>query len=218
MAIGDRVLRHSSLRSCGCVAFVAAALVLAGCGDGDQQTEVGIGATTVPAQAGAPAQAAAPAEAAAPAQPTPSAPPSAPAAVPAPGGAAAEAAAPAEVAAPAEAAAPAQQAAATSTTKAAEVGVAPAGEEVNDKGDPIRLDETASLACANAEFARDDLRNGNRDGALSSLSAAADRAKPSAVKEISSRAEKMRSALSAADPLAVVEDFLVTCQAKGHLL
>lgn len=96
--------------------------------------------------------------------------------------------------------------------------MAPAGEEVNDKGDIIRLDETASLACANAEFARDDLRNGNRAGAATNLAAAADRAKPSAVADISGRAQKMRTALSAADPLAVVEDFLATCQAKGHLL
>ena len=98
------------------------------------------------------------------------------------------------------------------------MGVAPVGEEVNDKGDPIRLDETASLACANAEFARDDLRNGDRTAAATDLAAAADRAKPSAVAEIANRAEKMRSALSAAEPLVVVEDFLATCQAKGHLL
>jgi hypothetical protein len=103
-------------------------------------------------------------------------------------------------------------------TKAAKVGVPPIGEDINDKGDPIRLDETASLACANAEFARDDLRNGNIDSAIANLKAAADRARPSAVGELAGRADAIRTAVESGKALAVVEAFIAECVARGHLL
>jgi hypothetical protein len=98
----------------------------------------------------------------------------------------------------------------------ATVGIPDEGERTNEGGVPITLDETAALACANAEFARDSITFDNLDQAERDLSAAADRAEVSEQPAIADEADTIRAALDMADPLAVVEAFLDICVEHGH--
>jgi hypothetical protein len=102
------------------------------------------------------------------------------------------------------------------TTLPAAVGIPAEGERTNEGGVPITLDETAALACANAEFARDSITFDNLDQAERDLSAAADRAEVSEQPAIADEADTIRAALDTADPLAVVEAFLDICVEHGH--
>jgi hypothetical protein len=102
------------------------------------------------------------------------------------------------------------------TTLPATVGIPAEGERTNEGGVPITLDETAALACANAEFARDSITFDNLDQAERDLSAAADRAEVSEQPAIADEADTIRAALDTADPLAVVEAFLDICVEHGH--
>jgi len=102
------------------------------------------------------------------------------------------------------------------TTLPATVGIPAEGERTNEGGVPITLDETAALACANAEFARDSITFDDLDQAERDLSAAADRAEVSEQPAIADEADTIRAALDAADPLAVVEAFLDICVEHGH--
>ena len=109
------------------------------------------------------------------------------------------------------------EAPATTTTLAAEVGLPPEEERgENEAGVRIDLDETASLACANAEFAREALRTDLLDDALVFTSNAADRAEPSAVVELADLAPTMRAAQSADEIAAVIDQALEICVDLGH--
>lgn len=101
------------------------------------------------------------------------------------------------------------------TTLPATVGI-PEDDRTNEGGVPITLDETAALACANAEFARDSITFDNPEQAERDLNAAADRAEVSEQPAIADAADTIRGALDAADPLAVVEAFLDICVEHGH--
>ena len=103
------------------------------------------------------------------------------------------------------------------TTLPATVGIPEEGEErLNEGGVPITLDETAALACANAEFARDSINFANFEQAERDVSAAADRAEPSEQPDIADAADSIRGAMSAPDPVLVVEAFLDICIDHGH--
>lgn len=103
------------------------------------------------------------------------------------------------------------------TTLPATVGIPEEGEErLNEGGVPITLDETAALACANAEFARDSINFANFEQAERDVSAAADRAEPSEQPDIAEAADSIRGAMSAPDPVLVVEAFLDICIDHGH--
>lgn len=104
---------------------------------------------------------------------------------------------------------------APTTTLPATIGI-PDDERTNEGGVLITLDETAALACANAEFARDSINFDNLGQAARDLSAAADRAEVSAQPAIADEADTIRAALDAPDPLAVVEAFLDICVEHGH--
>ena len=80
----------------------------------------------------------------------------------------------------------------------------------------IDLDETAKLACANAEFARDALRESMLSDAVFFTAAAADRAEPSAVVELAGLVPEMRSAQTDAEIAAVIDEVLVVCVERGH--
>ena len=104
-----------------------------------------------------------------------------------------------------------------SSTLPADVGLPPEDERgENEAGVPINLDETASLACANTEFARDAVAAGDADAAVRFLDAAADRAEPSAVDAIAELADSMRAATTLDEADAVVTTVLDTCVELGH--
>ena len=101
------------------------------------------------------------------------------------------------------------------TTLEAEVGIPEGGFGENEGGVPIELDETASLACANTEFARDALAADDVAGALSQLLAAADRAEPSSVAPLAELAPSLRAADAETAP-GLVEQVLGICVDLGH--
>lgn len=104
-----------------------------------------------------------------------------------------------------------------SVTLPADVGLAPEDERgENEAGVPINLDETASLACANAEFARDAVTADDLDAAIRFLEASADRAEPSAVEAIAEHAGSMRAATTLDEVNAAVTAVLDTCVELGH--
>ena len=106
---------------------------------------------------------------------------------------------------------------ATTTTLPAESGLPPEEERgQNEAGVRIDLDETATLTCANAEFARDALRQSLLDDALQYTAAAADRAEPSAVVELAELVPEMRAAQTEAEIEAVIDEALVICVDRGH--
>ncbi|MEM9466235.1 MAG: hypothetical protein AAGA90_12745 [Actinomycetota bacterium] len=106
---------------------------------------------------------------------------------------------------------------ATTTTLPAETGLPPEDERgENEAGVRIDLDETATLTCANAEFARDALRQSMLDVALQYTAAAADRAEPSAVVELAELVPEMRAAQTEAEIDAVIEETLEICVERGH--
>ena len=103
------------------------------------------------------------------------------------------------------------------TTLPATVGLPDEGEErLNEGGVPITLDETAALACANAEFARDSIEFADFEQAERDVSAAADRAEPSEQPAIAEAADLIRGAMDGSDPVVVVEAFLDICVEHGH--
>lgn len=103
------------------------------------------------------------------------------------------------------------------TTLPADTGLPPEDERgENEAGVRIDLDETATLVCANAEFARDSLRSDDLDGALQFTAAAADRAEPSAVTELADLVPQMRAAQTASEIEAVIDETLVICVDRGH--
>lgn len=105
----------------------------------------------------------------------------------------------------------------STTTLAAQVGLPPEDERgENEAGVRIDLDETATLACALAEFARDALRTDMLDIALQDAAAAADRAEPSAVTELAELAPELRAAQTAAEVEAVIDETLDICVERGH--
>ena len=101
---------------------------------------------------------------------------------------------------------------------AAKVGLAPQGKEPrNDLGELVRLDETASLACAHAEFASEAFDDADPGTARQEITAIVRWGAPSANADIS----RASSALgAAAGTVAVSRDgvdaFLALCQSNGH--
>ncbi|MEM9519475.1 MAG: hypothetical protein AAGA37_09150 [Actinomycetota bacterium] len=107
----------------------------------------------------------------------------------------------------------------STTTLPAESGLPPVDERgQNDAGVRLDLDETATLACANAEFARDAVRDDLLDDARFFASAAADRAEPSAVTELADLVAEMRAAQTGDEISAIMTTTLDVCVDHGHQL
>ena len=85
----------------------------------------------------------------------------------------------------------------------------------NSKGEPITLDETALLACAQNQFAWVELKQGATKAASTSLAVAAERAGASAVPEIKQSAATLRTAASSGSPGTEVDRFLALCVDRG---
>jgi len=101
----------------------------------------------------------------------------------------------------------------------AKVGLPPVGREArNVLGEPVRLDETASLACAHAQFTIDALDGADPDLAARELSAVVRWGRPSANAEISAAAGTLVVANASPGQLrAGAHGFLAVCRAAGHL-
>ncbi len=83
----------------------------------------------------------------------------------------------------------------------ADTALPPSGSiSVNDSGQPVTLDETASLACALVDVAAESSRVDDIDEAINFLRQAAQRAEPSSVEDISDEANAMRSATTDTAP------------------
>ncbi len=118
----------------------------------------------------------------------------------------------------------------TSTTPAAEVttptlprtaqvGLPPAGAEPRNQLDqPIRLDESAALACARGEFALEALDAGDAALARNEVAEVARWGAPSANAAISRAAVELAATFSEAPSRSRVEAFLAVCTANGHVL
>lgn len=99
----------------------------------------------------------------------------------------------------------------------------PAGKTVLGKkgrtynGGPINLDETALLACAKAQIALVELKEGSPTIAAEQLDLAAARANESSVKAIASQADALAKAAGspAADATTTVDSFVKLCASKG---
>ena len=106
---------------------------------------------------------------------------------------------------------------APTTTLPAATGLPPVEDRgENEAGVRIDLDETATLTCANAEFAREALRMAMLDDALQYAAAAADRAEPSAVVELAQLASQLRAAETAAEVESAIDTTLAICVDRGH--
>ncbi len=100
----------------------------------------------------------------------------------------------------------------------AKVGLPPQGKEPrNDLGDPVRLDETASLACAHAEFASEAFDDADQVTAREEITAIARWGMPSANADIS-RASSALGGTGGTVPASRggVDAFLALCQSNGH--
>lgn len=100
----------------------------------------------------------------------------------------------------------------------AKVGLAPQGKEpLNDLGDPVRLDETASLACAHAEFALEAFDDADPGTARQEITATARWGTPSANADISRASLRLGSAGGTVPASReAVDAFLGLCRANGH--
>ena len=88
---------------------------------------------------------------------------------------------------------------------------------VNEGGVAITLDDSGTLVCARAEFARDQAAAGSPQGAAAMLTLAEEPALASSVTELVGLAEAMRTATDAnADALA--DEILQICVAAGPQL
>lgn len=85
----------------------------------------------------------------------------------------------------------------------------------NSRGEKIRLDETALLACANNQMAWVALRTGDGAEAARVLGIAAQRAEASAVAEVKAAAAELGAAAEGQRRRAVVDDFLELCVDRG---
>lgn len=101
----------------------------------------------------------------------------------------------------------------------AQVGLPPAGSEPRNRfGQPIRLDETAALACAHAQFALDAIQLGDRTLARGEVDDVVRWGLPSANTEISAAAATLASAFTDATARGPVDAFLAVCLANGHVI
>lgn len=85
----------------------------------------------------------------------------------------------------------------------------------NSRGEKIRLDETALLACANNQIAWVALQQDDVAEADRVLAIAAERARTSAVPEISSAADALLAASEGDRRAGTVDDFLEVCVERG---
>ncbi|MFN8050389.1 MAG: hypothetical protein U0Q22_03045 [Acidimicrobiales bacterium] len=85
----------------------------------------------------------------------------------------------------------------------------------NSKGQPILLDETALLACAQDQIASVSLKQGASNSAATALTLAAQRAEASAVAEVKASAASLRAAAASGSPQAEVDRFLALCVDRG---
>jgi len=88
-----------------------------------------------------------------------------------------------------------------------------AGPPINERGIPLVLDEAGFLACANVEFGRDSLTQGDQAQADEWFTQAADRAAASTDSQIAAAADSLRQA-----DTGVAASFLDLCVEKGHQL
>lgn len=86
---------------------------------------------------------------------------------------------------------------------------------VNSRGEKVRLDETALLACANNQIAWVSLQTDDVAEADRVLAIAAARAEASAVPEVSGRAADLVAASEGRRRAATVDDFLELCVERG---
>lgn len=88
----------------------------------------------------------------------------------------------------------------------------------NERNEPIELDETASLACANAQFAWVALLQNDPQRARDEVGDAVARAEESAVAEIKAGGGALRRASKAADFRTPIETFLSLCESRGYIM
>lgn len=112
-------------------------------------------------------------------------------------------------------AAPAEDAAPRPTTLEPVSSGLPEVLSENSRGEKIRLDETALLACANNQIAWVALQQDDVAEAERVLAIAAERARTSAVPEISSAADALAAAAEGERRTATVDDFLEVCVERG---
>lgn len=103
---------------------------------------------------------------------------------------------------------------------AARSGLPPAGQEpLTPRGVRLRLDETASLACAHAQFALEALEGGDQATFGQELAAVGRWGGPSANASIAAAARNLAAAAATATAQgADVEAFLAVCTANGHVV
>lgn len=99
----------------------------------------------------------------------------------------------------------------------AKVGV-PAIRNRNERNQPIELDESASLACASAQFAWVALLEGDRPRAETELAVTIARAEVSEVTEVATGAAPLKAAAEAPNLQAKVETFLKMCESRGYII
>ena len=84
----------------------------------------------------------------------------------------------------------------------------------NERNEPIELDETALLACANAQFGWVAAQQGDPDTAAKEIETAVARAAESDVAALKGAANSMRAT---GDPAARAEAFLRVCENHGYI-
>ena len=100
----------------------------------------------------------------------------------------------------------------------AKSGIAPPGSEpVNQLGQPVRLDETASLACAHAEFAQEALDDGDVHEARAEAVEVKRWGAASANATLAEAAALLADRFEPATAKAHVKGFLEVCADNGHL-
>jgi len=96
----------------------------------------------------------------------------------------------------------------------ADIGL-PAEPLRNSIEEPISLDETGLLACANDQLALIEHEQGDRSKVAGYLQIAVKRAEVSAVSDIKASASKLRGAMASLDPVPPMEAFLELCYRHG---
>jgi len=99
----------------------------------------------------------------------------------------------------------------------ADTGVSAEGPR-NEAGEPLELDEAASLACADVERALTAFDEGSADSAVADADSAAGRAGDSAVADIAEWSEALGAWTGADNDPAVLLGFLSTCTDGGYEL
>jgi len=96
----------------------------------------------------------------------------------------------------------------------ADVGV-PDEPALNTLDEPITLDETGVLACANNQVAWVAQQEGQGDVVVDKLELAAERAEISAVASVRSSTKSLRAAAKSSTPMPEIERFLKVCTDRG---